>query len=216
MALDVEVGSGVSLVFTTPVLMRVMPDAEAVNASLRQAILEAEAVEKPVLGSSVGGWQSGPDLLQWPVPAIATLKQWVRSAVGQLACLPLDGPSKIEYNADGWANVNRNGSYNKTHNHGEIHWAVVYYVDCGRPLPDNPMNGRIELRDPRPMASAGSDLRYPGYTFGHGLVVEPQPGLLLAFPGWLEHFVHPFFGEGERISIAINIMVRKVGEVEPR
>jgi hypothetical protein len=132
MALDVEVGSGVNLVFTTPVLMRMMPEAETVNASLRQAILEAEAAGKPVQGSSVGGWQSAPTFLS--VPAITTLKQWIRSAVAQMACLPFEQPSKVEYNADGWANVNRNGSYNKAHNHGQVHWAVVYYVDCGRAI----------------------------------------------------------------------------------
>jgi Putative 2OG-Fe(II) oxygenase len=53
-------------------------------------------------------------------------------------------------------------------------------------------------------------------TFGQGILIEPQPGMLLAFPAWLEHFVHPFFGEGERISVAINVMIRKVGEIEPR
>jgi uncharacterized protein (TIGR02466 family) len=216
MALDVEVGSGVSLVFATPILMRMMPEAETVNASLRQAILQAEAADKPVQGSSVGGWQSAPNFLEWPVPAIATLKQWIRGAVAQMACLPFNEPTQVEYNADAWANVNRNGSYNQAHNHGQIHWALVYYVDCGRPLSGNAMNGRIELRDPRPVASAGSDFRYPGYTFGRGILIEPQVGLLLAFPGWLEHLVHPFFGEGERISIAINVTVRKVGEVEPR
>ena len=127
MALDVEVASGVNLVFATPILMRMMPEAETVNVSLRQAILEAEAADKPVQGSSVGGWQSAPNFLEWPAPAIATLKQWIRGAVAQMACLPFNEPSIVEYNADAWANVNRNGSYNQAHNHGQIHWALVYY-----------------------------------------------------------------------------------------
>jgi hypothetical protein len=48
------------------------------------------------------------------------------------------------------------------------------------------------------VAAAGSERRYPHYTFGQGIVIDPQPGMLLAFPGWLEHLVHPFFGDGER------------------
>ena len=30
-------------------------------------------------------------------------------------------------------------------------------------------------------------------------------GLLLMFPSWLNHFVNPFMGGGERISIAFNL-----------
>jgi hypothetical protein len=30
---------------------------------------------------------------------------------------------------------------------------------------------------------------------------------MIVFPGWLQHFVHPYFGSGERISIAFNVSV---------
>lgn len=216
MALDVELGSGVNLVFTTPILLRKMTDAAVVNDKLRAAILKAEAEDEPVAGSSVDGWQSVPNFLDWPVPEIATLKSWIDEAITHLASLPAGKPLAVRYRANGWANVNRNGSYNQAHNHGDIHWACVYYVDCGEPAPGHRMNGKIELRDPRPVAAAGSERRYPHYTFGQGIVIDPQPGMLLAFPGWVEHLVHPFFGDGERISIAINVVIQDVGGAAPR
>ena len=37
-------------------------------------------------------------------------------------------------------------------------------------------------------------------------LIDPTPGLMVLFPSWLQHFVHPFFGKGERISIAFNAM----------
>ena len=216
MAIDVELGSGVNLVFTTPILMRKMTDAAMVNDKLRRAILKAEAEDKPVAGSSVGGWQSSPNFLDWPIPEIATLKSWIDGAITHLSCLPAGETLKVAYTAHGWANVNRNGSYNRAHNHGDVHWACVYYVECGELASGHPMNGKIELRDPRPVAAAGSEQRYPGYTFGQGIVIDPEPGVLLAFPGWIEHFVHPFFGNGERISIAVNVVIRDVGGIAPR
>ncbi len=33
--------------------------------------------------------------------------------------------------------------------------------------------------------------------------------MMIMFPAWLNHFVHPFFGKGERISIAFNILMRE-------
>jgi hypothetical protein len=33
--------------------------------------------------------------------------------------------------------------------------------------------------------------------------------MLVLFPAWLEHWVHPFVGGGERISIAVNIDVTR-------
>ena len=37
-------------------------------------------------------------------------------------------------------------------------------------------------------------------------LVKPLPGIMVMFPGWLVHQVHPFHGDGERISIAFNIL----------
>jgi hypothetical protein len=30
---------------------------------------------------------------------------------------------------------------------------------------------------------------------------------MLLFPSWLQHTVHPFAGDGERISIAFNVLI---------
>jgi hypothetical protein len=34
--------------------------------------------------------------------------------------------------------------------------------------------------------------------------VKPEVGVMLVFPNWLKHQVLPFFGEGERRSLAMN------------
>lgn len=35
--------------------------------------------------------------------------------------------------------------------------------------------------------------------------VKPEPGKLLLFPSWMQHCVYPFFGEGERRTVAGNL-----------
>lgn len=35
--------------------------------------------------------------------------------------------------------------------------------------------------------------------------IKPEPGLLLMFPSWMQHTVYPFFGEGERRTVAGNL-----------
>ena len=50
-------------------------------------------------------------------------------------------------------------------------------------------------------------------TLGHQsrIVIAPEPGLLVIFPGYLTHFVHPYAGATPRISIAFNTRVQRRG-----
>ena len=37
--------------------------------------------------------------------------------------------------------------------------------------------------------------------------IKPVVGLMILFPNWLNHLVHPFFGEGERRTLAANFNI---------
>jgi uncharacterized protein (TIGR02466 family) len=65
--------------------------------------------------------------------------------------------------------------------------------------------GRLELIDPRAGAHM---LQLERNAFEGRYLVEPMPGLMVMFPSWLKHMVHPFHGSGERISISFNITVQ--------
>jgi uncharacterized protein (TIGR02466 family) len=198
-----------STAFGTPISIRMVTAADKINAGLEAAILKRRESDKGNRISNVGGWQSRPDLLDWPEPAVKLLKEEVDHSVQLVSGLPAfiasrgkETPNRVSYKAYGWANVNEAGNYNVLHMHPGNQWSVVYYVRTGAPNPDAPMSGRLELRDPRPGAQFA---RMPGFTCGQPLLITPAPGLMVVFPAWIEHGVHPYAGEGLRISVAINV-----------
>jgi uncharacterized protein (TIGR02466 family) len=67
----------------------------------------------------------------------------------------------------------------------------------GRPT----LAGTLEFYDPRPFTEM---VEVPGNPYGQRIIIRPQPGLLVLFPSWLYHFVHPTESDSPRISIAFN------------
>jgi uncharacterized protein (TIGR02466 family) len=199
-----------SLVFATPVSLRTVADAVSLNVGLERIILARQNNETGTRVSNVGGWQSAPDLFDWPEPEIQTLAAEIDYSVQQIWALPVTLKQRssqdhrpAKYWSTGWANVNHAGDYNKLHMHQGHHLSAVYYVATMEAAP-GPTDGRLELRDPRPAAN----YCYMGGPLSSGsIMIGPTPGLLVVFPAWIEHMVHPFRGNGHRISIAINISI---------
>ena len=212
MLLDVKVSQDIWMTFGTPRIQRQF-DNPALNEALHRIVLAKETrFPEPRRGdgydqSNVGGWRSESDLLNWPEPEVATLKGMIHEAAGQVMQLA-GGGRQVQIRADlsvaAWANINRRGSYIASHSHPGSHWSGVYYVSRGRPDEGRPINGVMELEDPRPAAASAL---IPGFDFGYRERIEPEPGLMMIFPSWNVHMVHPFHGDGERISIAFNIIL---------
>lgn len=211
--MQVQITPELALMFGTPILFRTVANATALNMGLARAILSRAQTNVGKRISNIGGWQSLPDVLDWPEPEIAQYKVELDRGVQNISAMPalVEGRTsaprnRVNYSAYGWANVNQSGHYNTLHVHAGNDWSVVYYVAPGLPSPDTPTNGRIELRDPRPLAAYS---RTPGFTSGQPMQIKPQAGLMLIFPAWIEHWVHPFHGEGNRISIAVNVTLNR-------
>ena len=198
----------ISLGFVTPVLVRTIPEFEPINEALKDQILAAKDKDSGVSVSNRGGWQSSPDLWDWGTPEIETFKSWVHSSLLRMAALTTQEADlskvDIDYVAGAWANVNTRGDYIDGHVHPDCDWACVYYAEIGELDPGWDRNGKFELHDPRIMAQAS---KLADYGFGRSLLIDPEPGKMILFPAWMEHSVHPFYGEGQRISIAANIKV---------
>ena len=209
----VNITPELSMVFGTPIAVRTVPNFQTLNAGLERAIFARAQSDSGNQISNIGGWQSLTDFLDWPEPAIAHFKaefdrgiQTISTMPALMERRPVDLGNRVAYTAYGWANINQHGHYNTLHVHAGCDWSVVYYVSSGVPNPDTPTNGRIELRDPRPAATYA---RIPGFTTGQPMRIRPQAGLMVIFPSWIEHWVHPFYGEGNRISIALNVALKR-------
>jgi len=195
--------------FGLPVLVRKPSDWESVNDRLKTQILESRAADLEGKESERSGWQSATGL--WGLPPSEEFeiwRGWVHDGMLNMAALLGDGhrPNDIDidYVAGAWACVDERGNFSEPLAHPAVDWTCIYFVSCGTPEPGWERNGQFELRDPR-LRAQGSKLG--GYGFGRSLLIDPEPGTMILFPAWMEHGIHPFYGEGERIAITCNIKV---------
>jgi uncharacterized protein (TIGR02466 family) len=198
--------------FATPLLTYTWPDSAALNAELRELILEAEKKGGgAVVRSNVGGWHSETGFFKWDAPCVNTLQERVRALAVEMTRMAIVRGRKRRFQAtyrmDAWANVMRSGHYHNVHNHPNNLWSGVYYVSTGKPEKGRPFNGTIEFLDPRPAINM---VPIPTSIFELRYTIPPKAGLMVMFPSWLHHLVHPFFGHGERISVAFNVQVGNV------
>lgn len=179
-----------------------LPDTEAMNQGLRSLIL-AEESEYPSLGkSNIGGWHSRADFLHRSDDSVAALTSWIIWALRRMICVTTGRENFVGAAAiSAWATVCRAGAYHAPHSHPDSAWSGVYYVNSGSDSPDQPFSGMLEFLDPRAGAEAVSA---PGDPYGEPLRVRAQSGLLVMFPSWLYHWVHPYAGETPRIAVSFN------------
>jgi uncharacterized protein (TIGR02466 family) len=189
--------------FPTSIGRLQIPDADAMNRDLR-AIIMAQEVEYPSLGrSNVGGWHSRPDFLNRRDPAVSALRGWLTWALrGMIDATAGANAFDGTLSASAWATICRAGAYHAPHCHPDSSWSGVYYVDPGTPSRDQPLSGVLEFLDPRAGVEA---VTAPGDPYGAPFRVRPEAGLLVIFPSWLYHWVHPYGGETPRVAMSFNV-----------
>lgn len=197
-------------VFPTLLLERQLSDTAALDERLAARILERERDTAGLARSNVGGWHSPPDFLRWGGSEPDELFQRVVIGVKDYLAAErrIDAASlELRLSAEAWANVGRSGSYAKPHVHPNSNLSAVYYVDAGDVPADGSQSGAIEFLDPRGrpnMFATEGTVKFDAYR------VMPKRGLLLLFPAWLYHYVHPYQGHTPRICVAFNITIQKL------
>jgi len=213
--------SGVAELFATPVLVTNLPDGDVLNPQLKALILARRAMHPGLAHSNINGWHSDTDLLDWGgAPA-----RRIASALGEMAMrhtrdLASPAAPRFSWQPKMWANISESGAANAAHAHPGAYWSGVYYVDDGGCGADPAPGGELCLIDPRyPLVQqAAPDLAYcgaDGTPLRAEQIMRPRPGMLVAFPSWLQHSVRPYRGTGTRISIAINLSVVPHGRAAP-
>ena len=188
--------------FPTLIGRLLIPDAGAMNQDLQALIVEEESKYASLGHSNIGGWHSRTDFLSRREPAVAALVSWLswglrRMVAATAGAKAFEGTLAVT----GWAAICRAGAYHAPHSHPDSAWSGVYYVDPGTHQPDRPLSGVLEFLDPRAGVEA---VTAPGDPYGEPYRVRPMAGLLVVFPSWLYHWVHPYAGESPRIAISFN------------
>ncbi|MBW2255814.1 MAG: hypothetical protein JRI25_14605 [Deltaproteobacteria bacterium] len=183
---------GIAL-FPTPLFVFHPPEGSALCDEVT-ALLLAERQRDPDrdVRNDGGSWHSAPDLAGRPDEI------WQRVAQEFV-----DGVGAAFREFAAWGTVMPPGAYSTLHEHHEAHWSAVFYADVGDPGP--PPSGALALVDPRrvPPACAGVML-YPS-TF----TLQPENGMLVVFPSWLQRYVHPYDGTRPQVSVAANIHLER-------
>lgn len=192
--------------FETMVLHGHCSEAEPLSAALEAAIRARQAEGGGIERSNVGGWHSKTDMLAWGGPAAAKLADLAVRLAKRMSQFDGRDPASIAWDVKMWANVSPPGALNMSHAHPGVLWAAVYYVAT----PGE--GGELYLEDPRfPLPQ----MTLPGFRV-LGIDGQPQPvehriaprrGDLVLFPAWIRHGVRPHQGQGDRISIAMNLSV---------
>ena len=192
--------------FTTPMATERWEDCAALNGELLSYIDRLRAAEDNLGRSTVNGWHSRVSLLDDAEPAIQTLGERLRRfAAGILQNFATGAFDATAMRLEGWANVLDGGGYNSPHSHPNAEWSGVYYV-TGNPRNGDGtgFDGKLELFDPRP----GAALHYrEGSNLYGRFLLDPHPGQVVLFPGWVQHQVHPYRGTEPRVSIAFNVLM---------
>src|SRR5262245_22736412 len=179
-----------------------VPDANAMNHDLQALILGDETRYSSLGRSNIGGWHARTDFFNSSESAVAALSSWVIWA-GRMMVDVSAGPGIFQgkLSISAWATVCRTGAYHAPHSHPDSAWSGVYYVDAGTSDPDRPLSGVLEFLDPRAGVEA---VTAPGDPYGEPVRVRPEAGLIVIFPSWLYHWVHPYAGVTPRIAVSFN------------
>ena len=205
--------NGFRLLWPLLFLERTLPGHEHANLELERLILEQEAGNASLTTDYLSS-----NILAIENPAIDWLKQCIhKSAVDYCRRAGMD--YSIEWSLQGWGNINRLGDYHDPHNHPYAYLSGTYYVRV--PAKDVSLKNRADVRpgcvtfyDPRGsvnMTAIKNDPQVePEFT------IAPKPGMILLWPSFVMHFVHPNLSEDSRISISFNLMVKNPTDYLPQ
>ncbi len=203
---------GFTQLWPTLFLQRQMPSADIANQALLQFLMAQDELQAQMTTD-----YRQQNLFEQTHPAIQWLHQCINKTIADY--LSKSGVSvSIQWQLQGWANINRKGDYHSLHNHPHSYLSGTYYVT----MPEQPVSDRqrddispgdISFFDPRPQANMSAIAGDPQIDPEHR--VTPAPGMLLLWPSFVHHAVHPNFSEQPRVSVSFNVVLKRSEALVP-
>jgi uncharacterized protein (TIGR02466 family) len=188
--------------WATPLWYFEVPHSLINPSDIAQEAYAHQQLDKGVVISNVGGYQSSALTMQDRVPQAITRLMSILVEQSQ-ACAKEFGFERSLGISNYWININKKNHYNKMHIHSSSILSGCYYAVVP------PRSGSIVLYN-RPETSFIMDelkqigAKETGFT-ATSQAFEPKAGAVLIFPGWLQHSVEENRSEDYRISIAFNL-----------
>jgi uncharacterized protein (TIGR02466 family) len=196
----------VSLLFSVPILVEDIDPAvrdairEKVSAYLQSERARRDIAPAPEESVATSYYRSEAQVLA--DAELEELEQFVigagRTFLEKVLRLPA---RKLEIERS-WINVFKPGTQEAQHSHDGSLLSCSYYVEapesCGCIVVPDPVAARRTHREFT--KTVGSDL-----LTRHEVAVEPQPGRLVMFESWMQHYVQCNKSDEVRISIAMNL-----------
>lgn len=189
----------------TTLMVDRLPGAENANPILANLIEEMDARTRDMTTDYLGG-----NFLDIDHPAIKWLKECFAVSARQYA-LNAGIDYEMDWHIQAWPNVNRFGDYHNLHNHPHSWLSGTYYVQV--PTGEPKVRGRSDLNpgaisffDPRAQANMLA-VKNDGQVEAEHRVM-PEPGMILIWPAFVHHLVHPNLFEAARISISFNVVLK--------
>ena len=203
--------------FAVPFAEVDLPDCEALNAELAALFLAREgegeryANPHPSMQITRQMFESAFEVFSWPEACVQNLREFcwaaLSRAIAQLNGYKAEEMARLRIYSHTWFHVTRRGGFFGLHNHPMASWSGVYCVSAGQDDGTHRESGKLHFSNPNQLANmfvdAGNSHVRPPYNMT-GRSYRLRPGQLVLFPSWVNHEVLPFFGEGERITVAFN------------
>lgn len=196
-------------IFPTPIFRKTL--ATSTLTSMREFVKNTQLPPTANLGNSTkGGFQSDEKLLSNLAPEISLLKKEIFSCVSEFFPDFYIAQTREKYIGQGvsfdlwgWLTQFGEGGFNSPHIHPRSTISGVYYVQTPEQIlknVDKDFAGWLGFLDPRINSQIWPLRNHVNYYF-----IPPEPGSVVLFPSYLQHFVPPFRGGGDRTAIAFNL-----------
>ncbi len=192
------------LFFSTPVWASKISNHQIINKEILSYILDLQKKDSEgIKKSNFNGWHSHDFNLNEDAPKNFT--QAIKLNINQaLKDMNWDLEKQEVKITSMWAIINEKGAFNQRHHHGNSDLSAAYYVTAGKNC------GDIVFYDPRPAPVYRHPVaKSPNILNASVNSVQPEEGLLVLFPSYLEHSVNPNNSNNKRIVISFNVSLER-------
>lgn len=183
--------------FTTPVFALQYSDSEKLSKEIVPIFKEIEQNDNNKYDYVNGYTNYSPNTNILELENLLDLQSFITNSIKQIHNrLELTTPIKL---INSWFSIGRKNSMHERHNHLPAVWSGVYYIQAKND------DGNItffneNLKSNWPFCETSLDNILTRQIF----TIQPETGLMLVFPSYLEHQVHLNNTNNERIAISFN------------